>query len=694
LNLKITLTLLSILAALSIGIAQDSLQFKEAIAVVGRPSPDSITLRWAPLAVKTWQLGNTAGYVIERYTIARDGALISPPEKIILTPSAVKPLPENAWEPLVKRDRYGAIAAQSLFGDRFEVDLGKSDVFTIVNKVRENEQRFSFALFCADMSPAVAKASGLWYTDRTVRKSEKYLYRINIIQPGTENLRGSIFIGPDDPYSLPQPTNLKAEFNDQQVAIQWDKNAVAPYTAYSLERSEDGKNFAPLSETSSVTLTPVGQEEIRYEYATDSIPDIAKTYYYRVRGITPFGEYSASSETVSGKSIPSAADVPYITNDENLQNTSILLRWEFPESGHSSIKGFTIERSTKAQGEYKTLTPALLSTSTRTYTDLTPQQVNYYRVKAHGLKGEELFSPPYLAQLIDSIPPSIPTGLRASIDQQGTVVLSWLPNKESDVYGYRVYRSNFKDEESAQITSEPIAPNTINDKVNVNTLNEAVYYTVMAIDRNQNHSPLSEILRVPLPDKIKPQPPTLLPLESDDKGVTLQWWPSGSDDVVQYDVYRKGAGKDEWQRLKIVSAGKDSIYQYTDGTAEPGKQNVYTIIALDDAGLESDPAPPIKAGKSDTGLKSAITWKEPLVDKDGQQVTLRWGYNNTAVKSYQIFKSVNGDAIKLYRTIAGSNSQWTDKPLKTENTYNYRIIAVFENGAKSTLSKELKVEFN
>lgn len=693
-NFKLLNKLITLLIFFSsTGLAQDSLQFREAIAVVGRPSSDSVTLRWAPLTVKTWQIGNVNGYSIERYTIARNGSLVSPPEKSTLTPAALKPLPEAAWESLVKRNRYAAIAAQSLFGDRFEVDLGKSDVFSIVNKVRENEQRFSFALFCADMSPAVARASGLWFTDRTVRKGEKYLYRINIVQSGTENLRGSIFISPDDPHGLPKPLNLNVDFSDRQVAIQWDKNTVAPYTAYSVERSEDGKQFAPISETPAVTLTPTGQPENRFEYATDSIPDVSKTYYYRVRGITPFGEYSAPSETASGKSIPAAADVPYIIKDENLQNTSIQLQWEFPESGNSSIKGFSVERATKAQGEYNSLTVTLLTPGTRTYTDLAPQQINYYRVKAHGLKGEELFSPPHLAQLIDSIPPAIPSGLKATIDQQGAVALSWLPNKEPDLYGYRVYRSNFKDEESAQITSEPIAQNTINDKVNVNTLNEAIYYTVMAIDRNQNHSPLSEILRVPLPDKIKPQPPTLLPLTSDDTGVTIQWWPSGSEDVVQYDVYRKSAGKDEWQRLKIITASKDSLYQYVDTTAEPGKQNMYTIIALDDAGLESDPAPPIKAGRSDAALKPAITWKEPLLDKDSQQVTLRWSYDKAAVKSYQIFKSINGDATKLYRTITGNTLQWMDRPLKTENKYTYRMVVVFENGARSALSKELIIDF-
>ena len=126
----------------------------ERIAVRARPSVDSITLRWAPLNFNVWRAANLNGYRVERYVLARNGSLLPKAEKSILT-HALKPLAESAWEPLVKADRYGAIAAQALFGTRFEVDLKQSDVFTIVNKVHENEQRFAFALFSADMSPQV-----------------------------------------------------------------------------------------------------------------------------------------------------------------------------------------------------------------------------------------------------------------------------------------------------------------------------------------------------------------------------------------------------------------------------------------------------------------------------------------------------------------------------------------------------------
>ena len=94
----------------------------ETIAVTARPSADSITLRWAPMSHNVWRWGNNYGYRIERYVMSRGGRLLARPEKKILHP-ALKPLPESDWEDLVRRERYAAIAAQALFGEKFEVDI-------------------------------------------------------------------------------------------------------------------------------------------------------------------------------------------------------------------------------------------------------------------------------------------------------------------------------------------------------------------------------------------------------------------------------------------------------------------------------------------------------------------------------------------------------------------------------------------
>lgn len=666
----------------------DSIQ-SETIAVKARPSPDSITLRWAPMNFKVWHLGNQHGYKVERYIIARNGSLLKEAEKSTLITS-LKPHPIDQWESLAKNDKYGAITAQALFGERFEINFSQSDILTIVNKVNENEQRYAFALFSADMSPSVAQASGLWFSDKNVKKGEKYLYRIVI--NSIDSIRGSIFLSADELYELPKPQHFTAEFKDRLVSMKWDKNKTIHYTAYMVERSDDGRLFKNISESPLVTVSPNDTEDTHYDYAIDSLRDLSKLYYYRVKGITPFGEKSPPSEVVSGKGRISVHQPPYISLAASIENTSIQIRWDFPDESNQAIKGFTVERSPESKSNFVAITPKLLSPEIRIFEDKTPQHINYYRVTAIGLDGEHFPSHLFFAQLIDSIPPAHPEGLKATVNQEGMVNLSWNPSGEGDIYGYRVYKTNHRSQELAQITTEPISASSFTDHVNLNTLNEAVYYRVMCLDRSQNHSAFSEFLQVPLPDQVKPQAPVLLPIKSNAQGVNISWIQSSSEDVIQYAIYRSATEIPMWELVKIISASTDTVYSFTDETSAPNKKNHYTVVAVDEAGLESDPAYPVNGNKTNSLLRSAITWKNAKIDREQGQATLSWIYQQPDIKSFNIYKAVNNHSLILYKNLPAEKREFTDQIIP-EQQYKYRIMAVFDDGNKSLLSEEIIFQY-
>ena len=661
----------------------------ERIAVMARPAADSVTLRWAPLSFKVWQSGNRHGYRVERYTLARNGRLLPRPEKAIIV-SNTAPLPEAQWEGIVRRDKYAAIAAQALFGERFEVNLKESDVFTIVNKVRENEQRYLFALFSADMSPATARLSGLWVTDRNVLKGEKYLYRVVI--NSMDSLRGSIFISPDEAFALSRPENLRGDFHDRFVSLRWDKNSARNYTAYRVERSEDGTNFLPVADAPVVTVSPTEADDTRYGYAIDSLQDLSITYYYRVKGVTPFGESGPPSTVVSGRGIPAASQVPYISDASNAGNTAIRLRWQFPETDTRAITGFAVERAPAPTGAFTVLTGKLLPPEAREFEDRAPGLSNYYRVTAHGRNQALYTSPLYFAQLVDSIPPDAPAGVQAVVDDQGTVALSWMPNKERDIYGYRIYRAYHLREEPAQVTEGPITHPSFTDKIDLTTLNESVYYRVMALDNSQNHSALSAILKVTLPDKVPPQPPVFLPSAGSAQGICLRWLPGGSDDIVSYSVYRKNPDSSTWDHLASLRALNDTLFAYVDQGAAPGQTYHYTIIAVDDAGWESEPATTVAGTSGSHPLHPAIRWKKAQIDQDMNRITLRWEYDQPGVDSYKIFRSVNDAAPVLFQTVAAANREFTHRAIPGQH-YSYRIMAVFSDGRKSFLSEEMRYQY-
>lgn len=671
--------------------AQDSLRIEDQIAVLGRPSSDSITLRWAPLNFETWQKGNNYGYVIKRYTIVRDSSVLLPVEMQILNSIPIKPKNLDDWESSVKSDKYSAIAAQAIYGDRFEVDLSESDIMTIVNKSKEQEQRYSFALFCADMSTTAAKASGLWYTDKSIKQNEKYLYRVELVN-SADSIRGSVFIGARDAYQLPTPKELKVDFKFPLVSLQWEKDVFGYYTAYRIERSMDGIVFEIVSDNPLVTLSPGEIDQGRFEYASDSINIIGTEYHYRVRGISPFGELGPPSEVVKGKSTKGLSSVPFITEGKVLNTGSIRLLWELDEKENSFIEGFAVERADKAKGDYQIITKALLPAISRTFEYAETKQINYYRVRTFVGNGNVHISPPYLLQLIDSIAPLTPVELHVKVDEFGNVQLNWQKNNEPDIFGYRVYRSNFSDEELVMLTGSPIASTSYADRVNVNSLQESVFYSIAAVDRNQNESIISPRVKLVLPDKVKPQAPVFLPVKSSEDGVQLSWLPSGSSDVVRYDVYRKTNRSDNWIRLKMLEATADSVFQYIDSNAENGEANAYTVVAVDDAGLESEPAAPIRGIKMDNALRPAIIWKDYTINKEEKTLTLHWVYQMEEVAEFRIYRSVDNGALSLYRTVAADTNYFTDKIFSAKQYY-YAVLPVLKNGTKAKMSETIKVNY-
>jgi len=124
-----------------------------------------------------WLSGNNHGYMVSRTLILKDGELIDNPVPELLTEKPLKPAPLEMWEQPAEHNDYAGVAAQAIYGDDFEVEAGDgAGMVDILNRATEQESKLGFALLAADISPQVAKLSGLWFTDSDVRPGEKYLY--------------------------------------------------------------------------------------------------------------------------------------------------------------------------------------------------------------------------------------------------------------------------------------------------------------------------------------------------------------------------------------------------------------------------------------------------------------------------------------------------------------------------------------
>lgn len=680
---KITLSFFLLSLAIS-GFSQK----KETISykLLARPKKDTVLLRWAPVDYQSWIIGNKYGYYIWRGTVLRDGKFVDSEGGRLLNSSPIKPAALAQWEELVEKDDYAGVAAQAMYGEDFLVETNQNpSMADIFYKEKEQTARFSFALMAADLSVETAKLSGLWFTDDKVKNNETYLYKIWPANHPENTVVDTAYVytGPSEYRPLPKPIQLRAQSGDKVVNLQWDNQLLSQhFTTFYVERSDDeGKTFKRITESPLINTTPEGQDELPYAYFMDSIPNNYYSYYYRVIGISPFGELSPPSKTVEVVGESKISFAPIIVDKEINNNNEVQLKWEINEKDMPKIEGFKVFRSNQLKGDYDVLEENLSSIYTQ-YIDKNPIPTAYYKVQAFNKSGVGPMSQGSLVQLDDSIPPEPPVNIIAMADTSGAVSIRWKANTEPDIYGYRVYRANGLNEEFSQITTEPIKKNAFEDQISLKTLSKYVYYKILAVDKRQNYSKFSKAYQLKRPDIIPPAPPAIREIRPTQKGVYLKWVKSSSTDVEELLVYRNQSGKREWETV-FRSANQLESYNWTDTLAQPQITYRYLMMAVDSTGNESIPTRPVTV-KTLALSKKANIKIEGKYDKKQKCIKLEWEdtYN---IKNTLVYRKVNKGTYILLDNVS-NKMHYEDYKLQPGNIYEYKIRHKLKDGSTTNFS--------
>lgn len=664
--------------------AQNAIETDPGVKVIGLSDGEKIMLRWGLNDYLAWKHTNSSGFGIERRTIVRDGDLLDPPEVTQMTMLPIMPRPLAEWESFAEDDIYVEVAAQAIYGESFEVTYGdNSPIGQIINQVRENEQRFQLALFAADQSPQTAKLSGLYFEDKEVVRGERYLYRVySLVSPQLMEIdTGFVLLGLENILPSLAPYNLTAQFGDMAVALQWRTEFLDRYySGFHVERSGNSLDFNRITETPIAIFEKNGKAQW-----VDSLPDNKTQYHYRVKAISPFGMLSIPSDTVSGHGIVPFTDYPNNLKSEIINNDRVQLEWEFNDN--PQLSRFAVLRAGKASGSYDTLESKLQKTE-NTYLDPNPLGTGYYKVAAFSADGQRTSSFPVLVQLEDTIPPAPPIELNGEIDTTGTVRLLWKPNSESDLLGYRVFRSLRREGEFVQITAAATEDVGYSDTINIKTLNERIYYKVQSVDKRYNPSELSDILTIELPDIIPPASPVFKNIVSEADGIRIDWIPSPSDDVVSQLLYRRKSNETTWALQLAVEGNTDTTFYDKDLLI--GDRTAYTLIAVDEAGLESPPVKPITGSRIDNGERPAIENVFVRHDQNTSETRLTWEYDLDGVLKYQVYRAQDEGPV----TLIGHSEEFEfiDSVGDNPGSYRYGLQAVFRNGAISIMSDLIEIE--
>lgn len=666
-------------------IAQRSEEPVDEIKTIARYANGKVVLRWAPTSPSAWLKLNKFGYTIERFTISKNGKLLGTPERKELTSAVLIPDPIATWETLVNQNDYAAVLAQALYGEGFVVEEMQGGLAHIVNKAKEIEQRFSFALFAADLNFEAARKAALGFIDTTVVPNEEYLYRINSKVPNDilAIKMGLVSVKTTNTDPLPSPIDLFAVPQDKSVMLTWEYQLFKSiFTSYYIERSEDGTNFKRLGDTPLVNMNDKPGNPSKRMFYVDTIAQNDKAYWYRVKGLSPFGEESPPSEVVSTSGVKKLEEVPHISRHSYKQDGSIQINWDFAKEAEKEIKGFQLHRAAQEQGPYK-LVQENISASARSTVYPEPEPSNYFTITAVGRGNQRTTSFSAFVQTIDSIPPAMPQGLIGIVDTLGVVQLSWDSNTEKDLLGYRVFRGNLQKEEVSQLTIEPIDQNSFIDTVQVKSLNSKVFYQVVAVDQRFNMSEYSKQLALQKPDVVPPSSPIFSTYKVVNNGIELKWINSSSDDVKSHKLYRQELTQKAKGWLSVFKT--DTISRFIDTKVAPGVQYRYAIFAEDESGLQSAPSTPITVSNQVSNKAFIIKGFNAVADRANYKIDLNWNKLPTDITEILIYKAKNKDKPVIWKQMPNVVNKIVDISVSPGNIYVYHIKVITKHGNYSRL---------
>jgi hypothetical protein len=631
---------------------------------------NSIILRWVPASPAVFQTGIKYGYVIKKYTISKDGVFIEEGlnKGELLTKVPVRPEANVHFDSLALTDRRASIVQEAVYGSDNPL-APMADFKAFMKDYEDKEMRLGLALFMCDLSADIAKAAGLQFTDNDIRKGERYVYSISPANtPDGLTIEPAIIIADAGIQTiLPSISDVKAIFLDRSVNFRWQVTLYKGiFSAYVIEKSLDGKSFQPVSDLPVVNFTE--DENPDFFSCSDSL-DNGTVTYYRIRGISPFGETGPPSEVISGKAIPEfsvycSIDTAIVTNEGQ-----VTIKWRVSNNKASSLKGINIFRSPNANGPYERINGKLLQSSSLVFTDRKPDPNNYYKIELIGDGDRTSSSFPYFVQTEDNDPPLPPEFLSGTVDSSGKVTLLLKENKEADLLGYKIFRANSRMDEFIALEQGIINSIVCHDSIKLNTLAQKICYQAIAVDKNYNSSDYSAVLELARPDTIPPSPALITRIDVSGGKARISLERSPASDIAEYLLVRSSENDTIHENLNIWKMELSGVYE--DISPRQGRFLLYTLISVDKAGNRSENSRKvfIPASSSDRIILKAEQ------SKDGGTISLSWVLPDGFIPAKTIiYRGTDKEPVSIYETIMKPETFFIDKAAGISKSFNYRII--------------------
>ena len=620
---------------------------------------DSIRLRWAPSDPIMWNYCKEKGYQLERFTIQKSNQYLPAPE--LSDGRLIKTAAPEEWRLKGKGNQYAELAAQAMFGSSFKIS-------GMAGQMTELDQRFSYALLAADLSSETANLSGLAWTDSNIRKDETYIYRLFCNGNAGELQMDSAWIrlSPQEKFQLPKPVSLIASASEQRIVLNWDQQSLSHvFSAYELYKAVDTGDFQLIMDQSNLLISGQPGQFI------DSINTQNRIFKYKIRGISLFGDKGPFSEPISvvaGRHI--IEEAPQITSHVAHKDSLKLFL------NRDIINSCQTEAATSIKGPFIPILFSVINSKTI-------QISNEYNLAYIRCNCSETAGFPYYISGTDTLPPSPPIINKAEINNQG-LQISWEASKESDIKGYRLYRSIHKNGRFSELSGLLISGTAYTDTTTYQYNGDTLYYQLLAEDRMYNQSGFSPVYSFVLPDKTPPSAPAILSAHSTEKGIKLEFPQPTVTKTIEWRLYRHADYESKWM---LINPFAHISSTFTDSLVQDNHYYQYTLVAIDANGNESEPASPIGIHFRNQHKTVEIQHFTGKADRKNRLIKLEWEYAKEGA-TFRIYKAENNEPLRLYTT---TNQRFiVDVELRIRQKYRYKVIA---DDQHQTESETLQIKY-
>lgn len=497
----------------------------------------------------------------------------------------------------------------------------------------------------------VTSGKTLTYTDTVKSNNKTYTYKIQAYNTNNGKQGVGAYSSTKSAKTLAKAkiTGITSS-NEDMLKISWKK--VSGAKGYTISRST--------SKNSGYKKIDTVTGKTSY---TDDTVKAGKTYYYKVEAYNVNSGtkgYGGASDAVAGKT----AKRTKITSIVSTNEKTLTIKWNKITGAY----GYRIKRSTDEDGTYKVV-KTIKSGNTTSYKDTSVKagKTYYYTVETMVKTGDNI------CYSGDSASMEGRTAKKAKIkyavsNGSNQIEVNW--GAVSGAYGYRIKRSTSKNGTYKVVATLKGKNNTTYQDKKLKTA-KTYYYKIETINKVNGKKGYSGNSAAVSAKTLKTTSITAVKATGS-TSVRLEW--KAVDGASGYQIYRSTSKDSGYKKVGQVK-GKNTK-KYEDKTLEAGKTYYYQVRAYKSNSAKNGVASFSKAQKAWT-IKQVVF--SQITSDSKNQVTLGWKKVSKA-QGYDIYRSdeSNSGFEKIASISSGSTLTYTDKGVKSGNTYYYKIAATYK----------------